>query len=100
MYPTLIVALIGAIPNYWEQYKALKYGTSRDSLIIAKDQQKYWENNADCVKTQLAHAVITPNKIDVEITPCPSGDILIRTKAPDKHSPSYHWFPLKKPNQE
>ena len=93
MYPTVAMALIGALPGYWDQLKAFQAGVSKDELILSQRQSALWNKNFECFHKQLSHAVVTPSRVAVEVTACPSGDVLVRTLRPARE-PQYQWLPL------
>jgi hypothetical protein len=79
MYPTLAVALIGAVPQYssWVTAAAKGLPVLGDAKYARQESDKAWDRNLDCL-TNIEH--IKPNantKYGIDLVPCPSGDILV-----------------------
>ena len=77
MYPTLAIALAGAIPQYYLWAQALIIGVPSDEVNDAREQAKAWERNVDCLH-DIDH--IKPSArtaYTIELVACPSGDILL-----------------------
>jgi hypothetical protein len=81
MYPTLAVAIIGAVPTYYEWVKP------------GEDQSQFWERNAACYQeAPTPQAVITKGNDRVEVTVCPTGDVLIKVTPSNTAEPVYQWI--------
>ena len=79
MYPTLAVALVGAVPQYssWVTAAAKGLPLLGDAKYARQESDKAWDRNLDCL-TNIEH--IKPNantKYGIDLVPCPSGDILV-----------------------
>lgn len=87
MYPTLAVAIVGAVPQYQQWVWALVRGVPLDSDIgELKGQDDAWTHNLDCL-TRIEHIKpISETPYGIDLLTCPSGDILL-TVTP-LHSPS------------
>ncbi len=92
MYPTLAVALIGAVPQYIEQWKSFRLDIPKDQLSQEQQQREMWEINFDCTREVFPHVVVTKEKIHIEVTTCPTGDILIITRKPGHSRPTTKWI--------
>ena len=88
MYPTLAVAIVGALPQYQEWVSALSMGVPLGSNVRElQEQDDAWKGNLDC----LAHIDhIRPQSATtygIDLLSCPSGDILVTvtpTQTPSK----------------
>jgi len=81
MYPTLAVAIVGAVPQYqqwlWAVVRGLPPGSDVSEL---QAQDSAWQQNVDCL-TRIQHVTPpseTPYAID--LLTCPSGDILLTVR--------------------
>jgi hypothetical protein len=83
MYPTLVVSLVGAVPQYKDWVTALRLGVPPGSVAQAEEQQQLWEKNFECARREEPRSVTTPTNIKVVVTPCPSGDVLVEVDTPD-----------------
>lgn len=85
MYPTLAVSLIGAVPQYSQWAWNLWHGYAIGSDVATmKAKLAAWTRNRTCVEGTVEH--IRPRSettYTIELTPCPSGDILV-TVIPDR----------------
>ena len=81
MYPTLAVAIVGAVPQYQQWVWALVRGIPLGSDVTElQDQDSAWQQNLDCL-ARIAH--ITPQSetpYAIDLLACPSGDILLTVK--------------------
>jgi hypothetical protein len=78
MYPTIVIALAGAIPQYYQWISAVAIGLSPFGDVgDAKQQEKTWERNVNCLRS-IDH--IKPNSstsYSIDLVSCPTGDILV-----------------------
>ena len=77
----LVLACIGAVPQYMAWVKAYLLGVPADALHEARLQQALWEKNFACA-AQLdqhsnAYAAVTYDQVNVVVWACPSGDVLV-----------------------
>ena len=78
LYPALLVALIGAIPNYMDKYEAWRKGVEQRELAPAKERNRLITKNMDCMLAPLSW-VETATSTKVDATIChKTGDILVR----------------------
>lgn len=102
MAAALIVALIGAVPQYVTWIKAYRMGVPSESMHEARLQEALWEKNFMCA-TQLDrrsanYAAITGEDIVVVTWACPSGDVLVTVEsAHDGVARRSVWIPLSVP---
>jgi len=93
MYPTLAIALAGAVPQYVQWTQALLIGVPTRDLDDAKEQAKAWERNVGCLK-EIDH--IKPSartNYSIELVACPSGDILLTlTPLQNPDDPVSRWI--------
>ncbi len=92
MYPTLFVALIGAVPEFTRQINAFRRGIPTENLNLEKEQRQLWEKNFDCTQKNLPQIVVTEQKFEIEVTTCRSGDILVITRKPGVTNPTTRWI--------
>ena len=81
LYPTLLIALVGAIPTYWEMFESKQFGVNFGESASAKQQHSLWEKNITCLQAPEDWYVNDYN-IRVDATICKSGDILIMAEDP------------------
>jgi hypothetical protein len=94
MYPTLAIALVGAVPQYRQWISALVLGLPIDANVSdAHEQAKAWERNAGCLH-DIDH--IRPSartNYSIELVACPSGDILLTlTPLQNPEQPVFRWI--------
>jgi hypothetical protein len=89
MYPTLVIALIGAVPQYSQWIEAKLIGIPiNENIKGAQEQETAWESNIDCLQG-IDH--IKPNSktnYGIDLVSCPTGDILVTVtplQNPDQH---------------
>jgi len=93
MYPTLVVSLVGAVPQYKDWITALHLGVPPGSVAQAEEQRRLWERNFECARKEEPKTVTTPSNIKVVVTPCPSGDVLVEVNTPDSGK-NIRWIAL------
>ena len=95
----MVLALLGAIPQYYRWVDSFLLGVSSNQIYEAKLQETLWEKNFACA-TQLdqradSYAAITNDHVVVVTWACPSGDVLITLESPtDETSRRSVWIPL------
>lgn len=77
----LVLALIGAVPQYLTWVRAYVMGVPSETVHEARVQEQLWEKNFACA-TQLDrdsgnYAAITGEQVVVVAWACPSGDVLV-----------------------
>lgn len=81
IYPAFAIALIGAVPTYFELYqshqKDVAFGDSKRAVL----RNELWKKNLECSSAPM-DPLITESNIKVDATICRSGDVLIRVVAP------------------
>lgn len=93
MYPTLIIAIAGAIPTVLGYYKSWQIGVPFDKTQIALEQNRLWQRNYECSKNEF-RSVKNNHNIEVGTIICLSGDVLIKVQPPDE-KPVFWWVGLK-----
>jgi len=91
MYPTLVITIIGAIPQYQNWWQAYKRNVPSKSVQQAIEQEDLWKRNLECTRKEVPHIVRTNRNELLETTACPSGDILVRVQRPDERT-VYRWI--------
>jgi len=94
MYPALITAIIGAIPQYNNWVTAFRLGIPSDSLAVAKEQVQLWNKNFECSRENDLKCIKTKMNHEIGALVCPSGDVLIKILSPEKGKPYYRWIGL------
>jgi hypothetical protein len=88
MYPTLVIALIGAVPQYSQWVEEKWNHIAPGHLQGAQEQETAWERNINCLR-DIDH--IKPNSstnYGIDLVSCPTGDILVTVtplQNPDQH---------------
>jgi hypothetical protein len=89
MYPTIAIALAGAIPQYYQWVAALAIGVSPfDDVGDARQQEKTWERNINCLRSIDHIKPTSSTNYSIDLVSCPSGDILVTL------------IPLQNPDQQ
>jgi len=98
LYPTFLAALGGSIPTVWNEVKAWRLGVHSSKLQQAAEQQKLWTKNLSCLGTKPAYVIEIDAGVEVGVTLCTSGDVLLRYQL-SNDSVSYTWikYPDHKP---
>ncbi len=94
MYPTIAIALAGAVPQYYQWIEAAAMGLPIGGDVgDAKEQAKAWERNVGCLH-DIDH--ITPSartNYSIALVTCPSGDILLTlTPLQNPDQPVFRWI--------
>lgn len=77
IYPALVIALIGAVPNYWDKYQAWAKGVEQDELKAALRRNALYQDNLECLKVA-PQWVETKNRMRVDATICDeTGDLVV-----------------------
>lgn len=92
LYPTFLVAIIGAIPTFVREYKALKIGVESDKVSMAEQQNQMWRKNLACSAAPFKWYKNNHN-IQIDGTICKSGDVLVRVETPDNRK-GFWWVPV------
>lgn len=82
LYPTVIGALLGAIPTGMDYYKAFVYDIEFGSVKHAEEQQRLWIKNFACTQDITYQQVKTSENTLVKVGACSNGDVLIEVVAP------------------
>jgi hypothetical protein len=78
MYPTVIVALIGAVPQYYQWAAAATMGLPISANVRgAQEQEMAWERNVNCLRGIDHIKPGSSTNYAIDLVSCPSGDILI-----------------------
>jgi len=94
VYPTILLALMGAMPTYYEMgsayIKGVKAGDS-DKAILSN---KMWIKNFECT-TLPYEPFVTPTNTEVDATICKSGDVLIKIRTANNEQ-FFEWVAVEK----
>lgn len=77
LYPTVIGALIGAVPTFLDYYKAFVYDIEFGDVKHAEEQRRLWVKNFSCAQNITYQQVRTDENILVQVGACANGDVLI-----------------------
>ena len=98
MYPTMAIALVGAVPQYYQWATAFHIGVPPAAVNDAQEQLQAWARNIACQQDRAIQSVRPTSKTNygIELTPCPSGDILL-TLTPNQNpdNPVSRWILTK-----
>lgn len=81
IYPTVAVALITAAPTWADAWFAFREGLRITDVDDAVKQHEFWTKNLECTAAPFDW-VENPNRIKIDGTICPSGDVMIRLSTP------------------
>jgi hypothetical protein len=78
MYPTVLVALIGAVPQYYQWASAATMGLPISGNVKgAEEQEMAWERNVSCLRGIDHIKPGSSTNYSIDLVSCPSGDILV-----------------------
>jgi hypothetical protein len=78
MYPTIVLALGGAIPQYYQWISAVAIGLSPFGDVSgAQQQERTWERNVSCLRTIDHIKPTSSTNYSIDLVSCPTGDILL-----------------------
>jgi hypothetical protein len=93
----VVLALIGAIPQYTTWLKRYVFGSS-NTTYEAKIQEQLWRKNFNCAsqldRSSSNYAAITGDQVVVVAWACPSGDVLVTIESPDQKVAKNVWIAL------
>lgn len=95
LYPTVVGAIIGAIPTGLDYYKAFVYDIEFGEVKHAEEQRRLWVKNFACAQNISYQQVKTSENILVQVGACPNGDVLIEV-APPNGQRIVEWISLDK----
>lgn len=93
LYPTLGIALITAVPTWWDKYQAWDLNLERASAAKALRQAQLFRANLSCTAAPFSY-YNSPRKVEIDATICDSGDILVSTVVPNQQ-PYVSFVPLE-----
>ena len=78
MYPTIAIALAGAVPQYYQWISAAAIGLPLFGDVgDAQQQEKTWERNIGCLRSIDHIKPTSSTNYSIDLVSCPSGDILV-----------------------
>ena len=78
LYPTFVIAILGAVPTYWDRYQSAKLGVETGKSAWALKQSELWRKNMECSVAPFDW-VQTADNTKVDATIChATGDIFVR----------------------
>src|SRR5262245_60108036 len=93
LYPTLLIALLTAVPEWIKLADAWKSNVPPDQLRQAEQQKELWEKNLQCT-TKPMDFFQNPDNVKVVATICDSGDVFVRVFAPGNKN-AYYWVDVE-----
>jgi hypothetical protein len=72
MYPTLAVAILGAVPTVMQEIQAIKIGVSYNQVPYAISNDALFAKNVECFK-QTGQTITLSDNTSVEAVVCQSG---------------------------
>ena len=91
LYPGLVIAVVGAVPTYYElgrsHYLGVPFGKSAD----AEEQNRLWVENFECTKTAAFNKAVNKKQVEISSAVCESGDVLLSGKRPGWDKPQLRW---------
>jgi hypothetical protein len=94
MYPTLLVALLGAFPTFRDIALAIYQDVSVSEVVDGRRQSLLWSNNIACLTQPIADHKTTPERFEIGAAVCPSGDVLVHIRSPEAKE-FYRWIPFR-----
>jgi hypothetical protein len=95
VYPSLAVAVLGAVPTYLDAIKSLVLGVPIGTSAEAQEQNGLWQKNFDCPQKHPFTSMKTKQEVEIASIVCDSGDVLLSGKRPDWEIPRYRWVSAK-----
>lgn len=78
MYPTIVIALAGAIPQYRQWITAMLIGVPVSGDVAdAQQQEKAWQRNVNCLNGISHMKPSSSTNYAIDLVSCPTGDILV-----------------------
>jgi hypothetical protein len=78
MYPTIAIALAGAVPQYFQWSSAFAMGLPIFGDVgDAQQQEKTWERNINCLRSIDHIKPTSSTNYSIDLVSCPTGDILV-----------------------
>jgi hypothetical protein len=94
MYPTLIVAVITALPTVYQAVQATILSVPFGNVYDATEQSRLWEKNYRCLQGRTFEKITTDHNISVSAIACPSGDVCVSVSSPSERE-RIRWIELK-----
>ena len=96
----LVLAVIGAIPQYLAWINAYVMGVPAETIYEARIQERLWQKNFYCAtemdQSSSNYAVINGEELVVVTWACPSGDVLVTVESSnDRAARRSVWVPLE-----
>ncbi len=77
VYPTLVTALIGAIPTFVQLYRAWDMDVPYSKVGSALNQSALWQKNTACLGAKQIEQVTTSHLSDISLLRCSNDDLLV-----------------------
>jgi hypothetical protein len=94
LYPGLVIAAIGAVPQYIQVFKAAKWDVPVNAVNAAEREHGLWVKNVECTGGEDSLETSLADNTRVAARVCPSGDVLVKVKRVTGEQ-SYFWVPLE-----
>ena len=92
LYPTLLIALLTAVPEWMKLAEAWESDIPADKLDKAQQQSDLWKKNLQCTTSPMDFFA-NPANVKVDATICESGDVFVRVFTPDNKG-VYYWVDI------
>lgn len=91
LYPSLVATLLAVVPTWMDHIQAAYLGVSTRDLAQAREQNRLWQANLGCPRTEAIQRIRTGRDLEIGAQVCPSGDILLLMKRPSAGQTTYRW---------
>jgi len=91
VYPTVAVAVIGALPTGIEAARSFNLGVPFGQSADARTQNRLWQENFECPQKANFNTTVNSKKVEIGSAVCESGDVLLFGKRIEWDRPQYRW---------
>lgn len=91
LYPSLVATLLAVVPVWMDHIQAAYLGVNTRDLVQAKEQNRLWQANLECPRTEEIQRIRTGRDMEIGAQVCPSGDVLLLVKRPSAGLTTYRW---------
>lgn len=91
LYPSLVATLLAVVPVWMDHIQAAYLGVNTRDLVQAKEQNRLWQTNRECPRTEEIQRMRTGRDMEIGAQVCPSGDVLLLVNRPGAGQTTYRW---------
>lgn len=91
LYPSLVATLLAVVPVWMDHIQAAYLGVNTRDLVQAKEQNRLWQTNRECPRTEEIQRIRTGRDMEIGAQVCPSGDVLLLVNRPGAGRITYRW---------